>query len=200
MLLTSGNHLSLSVVILLTLGDGLWSVPRMVSRLARHPRSSSKLFWLFEALKVTYTLHGIRNRLSDILQTSMRISEAKLTLQASASFLHTLRWSKPTLRASKSFLHALRWSKWILHALRIIKIDSLNFYKANTRFAVIRKRSLWTSTSPCYMLYRSQNRLSEPLQVSHAICGGQNRLRTFRSGAKTDSLTFSKPSLCFAVV
>ena len=43
MLLTSGNRLSLSVVILLTPQDGLWSVPRMVSRLARYPCSSSKL-------------------------------------------------------------------------------------------------------------------------------------------------------------
>ena len=43
MLPTSGNHLSLSVVILLTPRDGLWSVPGMVSRLARYPHSSCKL-------------------------------------------------------------------------------------------------------------------------------------------------------------
>ena len=45
MLLTSGNRLSLSVVILLAPRDGLWSALRMVSTLARYPRSSLNLVW-----------------------------------------------------------------------------------------------------------------------------------------------------------
>ena len=44
-LLTSGNRLSLSMVILLTLRDGLWSALRLVSTLARYPRSSLNLVW-----------------------------------------------------------------------------------------------------------------------------------------------------------
>ena len=44
-LLTSGNHLSRFVVILLISRDGLWSVSRMVSRLARYPRTRCKLVW-----------------------------------------------------------------------------------------------------------------------------------------------------------
>ena len=43
MLLTSGNHLSLSVVILLTPQGGLFSAPRMVSRQVMYLRSNCKL-------------------------------------------------------------------------------------------------------------------------------------------------------------
>ena len=43
MLLTSGKRLSLSVVILLTPRDGLWSALKMISGVARYQRSSYKL-------------------------------------------------------------------------------------------------------------------------------------------------------------
>ena len=85
-----------------------------------------------------------------------------------------------------------------------MKTDSPNFYKPPTRLAVV-KRTIRTSTGLLRALSSGQNGLSELLQASYGLGGGQNKLSTSTrlhalGGVKTESPNFYKHSTHLAAV
>ena len=169
--------------------------------------------------KLPTRLTEIKTDYPNFCNPPTRFQWSERTLQTSASFLHALRWSKRTLRSTKMLLHASRWSKQILRASRIL-LHALRWSKRTlrtseppTRIAVVKTDYSNYYKPPTH--FRWMKGLSELLQASCTICGGQNGLselnytmvilreghRTIRNIATVERMTiYSGSNESFSVV